>query len=408
MKGKPDFRKYRPVKILVEIELLRDIDGCILDGLGGYSNRHEFANEALRSHLFDLEYPDDGVTSQAMLAKSRVEYSAEPTAERGRPPLIPVEEHRSGSQPIQEQENETAANTESVDLVERSPGDFALESIHRGFEATNDAGIISDQPLLGLHNRDWPSIWCLRILAGMASDGYVDVSEFMERATAEAWRTASALLGWEKANGQKVTALLPKNKEKQQASEGAFRSFAIGTIGRRPSEGGKFKVQGPLFQWKTCGLMVEDNQLRIGVTGPGWSLLEKMRGLTPGQPHSPEYADNFFSFLGSSCEEDYWGFLHLVGAIAGGVSRVELVQRFQSQRDWTNSVAATIAQGYLSRAREWGLVEEKIRSGLYRLTGFGREFSSRIAESASPDSPSGNSEARESVTPRHDPEGEKL
>ncbi len=369
------------MKILIEIDLLRDIDRCILEGIGGYGNRHEFANEAFRSYLFDLQYPDDAEQSANLAADSSVEYAVGSALERGVNRSAAEDERPSDAYPVNDEASGLPIEVDPANLQVKSPEDFALREVDRGFEAMNEVGIISDQPLLGLHNRDWPSIWCLGVLADIAHHGYVEVSTFNELAMAKAWQTADALRGWEESYGLKVTGLLPKNRDKPQASEGAFRSFAIGTIGRRPTEDGRFKVQGPLFQWKTCGLVVEDGKPQIGITGPGWFLLEQMQGLKPGQPHSPEHATSFFSFLESFCQEDYWGFQHLLRAVAGGISRVDLVDRFHINSDWTKSVAATVAQGYLSRAREWGLVEEKMKIGLYQLTNFGEKCESLFTES---------------------------
>ena len=60
-------------------------------------------------------------------------------------------------------------------------------------------------------------------------------------------------------------------------------------------------------------------------------------------------------------------------------SRLELVEVFQTARpDWTASVAATNTQGYVARAREWGLVESKQVAGTYRLTEFGERYTAEI------------------------------
>src|SRR4051812_38287311 len=53
-----DPTKYRPVKLILQVEVTREMDRAIQEGLGGYSNRHELANELLEQGLINLRYPE--------------------------------------------------------------------------------------------------------------------------------------------------------------------------------------------------------------------------------------------------------------------------------------------------------------------------------------------------------------
>ena len=53
--------------------------------------------------------------------------------------------------------------------------------------------------MLGLHNRDYPSIWVARLLAERSQDGPVPAQDFFAEATREAWRYAHRLPAWRSA-----------------------------------------------------------------------------------------------------------------------------------------------------------------------------------------------------------------
>ena len=55
---------------------------------------------------------------------------------------------------------------------------------------------------------------------------------------------------------------------------------------------------------------------------------------------------------------------------------------FLGERDWSESVASSASQGYVARAREWGLVETKLVEGRYALTPLRREDGGRGAAAA--------------------------
>ena len=60
-------------------------------------------------------------------------------------------------------------------------------------------------------------------------------------------------------------------------------------------------------------------------------------------------------------------FMHVLGTEP---TREELVSHFTTE--WPGAAAATNAAGYVSRGREWGLVEPRMKGDRYTLTDRGR------------------------------------
>src|SRR5439155_7813512 len=84
------------------------------------------------------------------------------------------------------------------------------------------------EPLFGMHNRDYPSLWAARRLLAYLDEGAITFEEFVQRATEEAWAFAAELRALEIELGTKLTALFPTNLDKREAASGAFRAFALG------------------------------------------------------------------------------------------------------------------------------------------------------------------------------------
>ena len=121
-------------------------------------------------------------------------------------------------------------------------------------------------PLLGLHNRDYPSLWAAHRLARYTIDELVPFREFVDRATNAAWVFAARLQAIERMDGgDRLTALFPTNPAKRAAAERAFQAFAIGAIPRRVGEG-RIRVSGPLFAWGVCQLVPREGELLVGLT----------------------------------------------------------------------------------------------------------------------------------------------
>jgi hypothetical protein len=286
----------------------------------------------------------------------------------------------------------TAARTlldpEQPDLFEERPGDWlpsaiAVEETALGALPTDAVAIEGestprDEPLFGMHNRDYPSLWAARRLVDYQVDGAVSFEAFSERATEDAWAFAETLRSLEAQLGTKLTALFPTNREKRQAASDAFRVFAIGVV---TSHGLELHSEGPLFQWGVIDVFRRDGALLVGVTEPGRGLLERLEKLTVRPPHDPRLARIFLEHLRECAPSDWWGFQQTLDIVTKRPTRIELLEAFRIARpDWRESVAATTAQGYIARAREWGLIAPKVVDGRYELTEFGAELAGGTAE----------------------------
>src|SRR3954449_3331235 len=53
-----DPKKYRPSKVIFNVDVLREVDRAVQEGIGGYTNRHELINDLVEQGLIDLRYPD--------------------------------------------------------------------------------------------------------------------------------------------------------------------------------------------------------------------------------------------------------------------------------------------------------------------------------------------------------------
>lgn len=358
--------KERIVKIPLSVTLIRQIDEAIVAGLGGYSTRTEFFRDAAEGLLLELKY-------EPAPAEPRV---------RQEPVPVPTTSIRTsgkdGNAAVR-----LAADTEDADRrVDASPiDDLSATALHLAAEGeplADGEAEVEDEPLFGMHNRDFPSLWVAYRLAERAASGPVPYELFVERATEEAWDYAEALRGLAEAGGQKLTALFPTNRAKPQSAADAFKAFAVGSVmdGNHRS----LRAEGPLFSWRVCQAKRSPaGELLIGLTSDGWRLLRGLDGISLQLPHAPELARTFLEHLRRHAPGDWWGFRAVVAAVADQPNRLELVETFQRARpDWGANVAATNAQGYVARAREWGLVQPKQIGGRYTLTEFGTEYLTEI------------------------------
>jgi hypothetical protein len=324
----------RPVKVLLPVDLAERIERALASGLGGFRDRHSLVTAAIDAYLLDLLYANEG------------EHSA---------PAIDL----------------------PCEIVRAKPGRAqpTVARVPRGITAVDTASALIEEPLLGLHNRDWPSLWALSVLAEMTAEILVPWHSFLPQVTSRAWKVAERIESISGTAGRKATALLPTNRAKAQGAESAFQSFAIAYVNRRPTAEGKFTVSGPLPLWRALAFTTTDSELCVGVSDRGWDLLEKVADLTPTAPHSRDAAEAFFRFLTTNSSVDWWGFQTMLAAVSGSPTRQQYIAEFISAREWSPSVAASTAQGYLARGREWGLVQPKIVDGRYLLTEFGKELS---------------------------------
>jgi len=378
-----DPKSARPIKILMRGELVDRIDLALQAGIGGFRTRHKLIEEAVEYYLHELEAASDeyiGDTEEERPSKNvRDTSSAATSATESREPDRSSEAKKDAppeTDPpclIALQENPSWADyVREYDRLEDM--EVSVSAAHSTIELAIDVAERAQGPLLGFHNRDWPSIEALGLLAAMTKEGPVPLVDYFTAATANAWKLADRLAQIEDKKTGKLTALLPSNRSKAKAAENNYQSFAIGWV-PRATAGEKVHASGPLFSWSCIGLVWSGDQLHTGLTEAGVHLLKAMHGLTPLMPHGEDKALAFLDFLREHATDD-WSCLALVLRIVEqGPTRADLlvaIREAEFAKEWTESMSATAAQGYIARGREWGLVEPSQAGGRYHLTELGQ------------------------------------
>lgn len=338
-------------------ELIRRLDEALLQGLGGFETRAEFVREAVENTLLELTYEPA---------------PPEPSAERR--PAASGEtggpySGTDGDAPVAVL-TQASPEPETTDLSVAT----ALAAPTRGAIISDGAAKSADEPLFGIHNRDYPSFWAAQQIADVTREVPVPLSDCVDEVVRRAWAYAERLRSLEQlGDARKLTVMFPTNAAKRQSAEEGFRNFAVGGASDRGSNG--VVAWGPLFSWRVCQVRRDDGGvLSVALTEEGYDLLEKMDGLSLRLPHPPEKAEWFFGHLREHAPEDWRVFEDLLEAVADEPDRMGLISYFEGARkEWTSTVASTNSQGYVGRAREWGLIEPKQVRGRYVLTGFGRE-----------------------------------
>ena len=363
--NKAESSPNRVVKVALPVDLIRRMDHAIMARQGGFETRAELIRESIHNLLVELEHPEappepgsgmhpDPGKESAQLDRSGTGASVQDT--------LPNE--ILDALPPWERDEVLVRDLAGTGLVPPSTPPALV---------TEGEAKVTRGPFIGLHNRDYVSLWAAGRLARYTQDGLIPFDQFLSRATAAAWVFADSLTGLEQSSGggTRLTVLLPTNLEKRQAAERGFQHFAIGTIPRGPAVE-QLRASGPLFAWCVCQLERRAEQIFVGLTPQGWQLVTSLAGISLEMPHSPNFAEKFFSHLAQHASADLWGFQQVVSAIVQGPDREALVQSFSgSHADWTPAMRSSITQGYIARAREWGLVEPRMIDGRYRLTQFG-------------------------------------
>lgn len=354
----------RIVKVPFPVALIRRMDESIIGGHGGFRTRAELMQEAVENLLNELDYPEAPEIGSE-------EGSAEPPAAASGTPGRRGED-RPGDLP-------ELPDWEREELNPPTLAATALRPLSREpWMVKGNGGVpVHDAPLLGLHNRDYVSLWALHRLARYTTDGPIEFDEYLGRVTRAAWYYASRLLDLEQeGHGQKLTVLLPTNLAKRPSAERGFQSFAVGGITRRAEA--VLSATGPLFTWRAIKVASKGPTV-TGLTPAGHRLLVDLAGISLQLPHAAEAAKRFLTYLADHAPADRWGFDHLLRAAAAGPDREGLVQGFATAHpEWTAATASSVAQGYVARAREWGLLEPRLVEGRYWLTEIGREVAEEI------------------------------
>lgn len=365
----------RLIRVLLPAPLMREVDEVVLSGRGGYGSRQEFLFDAVQNQLLEVKH---GPTDAGQLHIDRAMESLGPVSEgnsNGDAVDSPVSD-KEASSPTPEHSESPSLPSALADASIEPLSDLsqtALVAPPRGSLAEQGIARFSKEPLFGLHNRDYPSLWVAQLLGQLSQDGPVPAVSFVEEATQQGWRYAQSLLDLEKRSKAKLTALFPTNTAKPQSAEAGFRAFAIGTIARKQNADGSFDTNGPLFAWQVCQLVKPNGTAHIALTDVGWELLEALNGLTLEWPHQQHFAERFFDHLRRHAPWDWAGFERILEACAEPPTRAELVENFIRWRpEWSETVANTNSAGFIARAREWGLIEPKLIEGRYALTQFGQ------------------------------------
>jgi hypothetical protein len=330
----------RLVKTWLPASVVRDMDHTILAANGAYNGRDDFIREAIADRVAEERSRPEKGTAPALLLHS--------------------------STKREKQLRRALQNPTSV----REPHDFEAYSSDAPTLPHHEVGGI----LYGLHNRDFPTLWVARSLLTMASERRAPLPwpEFISTVMEAAWNIGAQLARMDVERGadeQKASVGFPANAEKRHSSEARFLEHMVG-VPDRPSG-----PTGPLFAMKLAG--VERKTDAFVVVAPTcearvlWQrLLSAGFGTKERPPHPPEAWWVFGEHLQSHLRGDYNAWMRVVRAIGDGPMRDELITRFSAE--WAGAAAATNIAGYISRGREWGLVEPKLREGRYVLTKLGR------------------------------------
>jgi hypothetical protein len=225
---------------------------------------------------------------------------------------------------------------------------------------------VRDEPLFGVHNRDYPSLWAAQELCEWTADAPLPLSRFHARLKAAGLEYRAALERLEGEVGANLTALFPSPGG--SAGE-AFRAYAVGSATRGANG---VRMAGPLYAWGLGRVWEERRRLVIAPTADCYELLADVKGMTVVPPHEETYAWAFWSHVRRYAPRDFGGLVTLLRASAEQASRKQLELAFGELVGATpRNTVRSVAQGYVSRAREWDLLEPEMLEGRYALTEFG-------------------------------------
>ena len=370
----------RPIKILLPGELVDRVDAVLQQGMGGFRTRHSLVEEAIEYYLQELQdlERDDFALGSPNPAPSREAPISEKSQSR-----TPIAAGRA----VSDRDSDDRAMPPSLASMERNPqwanlvrGPATIEemaiscpSAKATVSSESNVSTPDQGPILGLHNRDWPTLKALELLGEMSAPRAVLCSDFYNAATASGWMLGDVLKKYESKGAGKLSALLPGNREKAKAAESNYRNFALGWI-KQSDEGEAVRTSGPIFSWSAVGLAWRENALHIGLTESGASLLDGVSGLIPTAPHPEDKARFFFRHIAEFGPSDWLFFQKLLSELFSSPTRNELVEIIKDSQNSSDSVAASLVQGYVARGREWGLVEQKQQDNRYLLTPFGKDL----------------------------------
>lgn len=318
----------RLVKVIVPADLVRRMDHAILGSGGAYQDRSEFVTEAIRDRL----------TEEAAATGGK----SEPTAD-------------------------SISTNEPDDMEQAPPGiDGSEDALRLG--AWSPAGTYTvaarsgDEVSFGLHNRDLPTLWALDRLASMCANGPVRWDEYIIRIRAESALTGEQLRLQDLARANRIKAGLgfPKPGPRVDQSIDRFVAAMVGSLKRR---------DGPLFGLGLVG-SPEHERHQLAPTIAGLETLRALidDGLGSTLPHPALALERWWGYLGNWAPSEHAAWTKVLTVVREEPTREELVARFP---EWPRTTADTNTTGFISRSREWGLVEPELQERRYQLTELG-------------------------------------
>jgi hypothetical protein len=360
----------RIVRTPLPVGLIREMDELILGGQGGFETRTEFILEAIRNLVTELRFD---VAPELRSPSS--EHPGAPVLTYPPNPLLSAA-LATGPERVDQIATPSTRLGPLKDAATLGWSSSAIRSVaapETGLLETGIEVVDHSQPLYGLHNRDYPSIWAAHFLA-VINDGYpVPLDDFVTAVVEAAWVFGERLERIGQTMHAKTTALFPTNKEKPQSAADGFKVFAVGTATKARGQDG-WKAEGPLFTWHLAHLQDRDGRIFVGPSTELFDLLRGLDGITVQEPHLPSEARAFLAHLRASAPGD-WLVLNRILRFADEAPRATVLERLTELRpDWSPAQRETNATGFIARLREWGLLEPKQDKGIYRATDFGREL----------------------------------
>jgi hypothetical protein len=262
-------------------------------------------------------------------------------------------------------------------------GTIVPESIYRN-PAPSEEALDSphDRPLFGLHNRDYPSLWGLMLLARAAAREPVPWSEFASGLEMTARACGGPLRIMDEVErpkrGLRYSASFPDPWKETRGGQwisgekgrktARLYPFVKNTFARiqKGREDLRTAARGPLPRWNAIQFLERDGLLFVEPTLKGYELLNLMEGVSLQLPHPAESARSFLNYIIKESPGDAEAFLRVLRAIQVTGERAEVVEanldyfdQFLSRKNDGEMLrfAGNMTQGYVARGREWGLIE---------------------------------------------------
>lgn len=331
----------RLVKLYLPVETVRRMDAAILRSGGAYFDRAEFVNEALIDRLAEEGH-------------SAVEQFPLPHMRPAQLAAVP--------EPAVEFADDVP---EMVGMF----GDWLSKAPIPTLPAT--AG---PETNFGLHNRDYPTIWACDLLGRLTVEAGTPITweTFSQQLLQKSWDVGRRLAADDAETGRPVRAGVgfPTNAAKKDAAERRFLAHSFGL----PSGRGN---PGPVFVFKWVGVEQIDGKAHVALTEPALTVLRALAGTGDSGPPFGEAAWRIFAdHLAVHACRELKAWLSVLELVRAQPHRNELVERCTW---WTGNEAATNAMSYVSRGREWGLVEPRLNpDNRYALTRRGAEEFDRL------------------------------